>query len=221
MAGEGVLLVSENGAEALFGALYEQIVPLIDGLRSVDEIVAALAGRVEAAKIWYVLMLLEQAGQIVEATPEIPARECAFWHGLEIDPASFQKARVRVSTIGAVDGAALVSALADLGIPVVTDDGRADIHLVVTDDYPIQHSGDLLADIMECRRRIETRGMEMLVLDQTRPDIGLPVVKVIVPGLRHFWQRFAPGRLYDVPVAMGWQISPSPEECLNPIAIFI
>ena len=31
--------------------------------------------------------------------------------------------------------------------------------------------------------RIETAGMEVLVLDQTRPDIGLPVVKVIVPGL--------------------------------------
>ena len=29
--------------------------------------------------------------------------------------------------------------------------------------------------------------MEMLVLDQTRPEIGLPVVKVVVPGLRHFW----------------------------------
>src|SRR5690606_30411941 len=31
--------------------------------------------------------------------------------------------------------------------------------------------------------------------------IGMPAVKVIVPGLRHFWARFAPGRLYDVPVA--------------------
>ena len=36
------------------------------------------------------------------------------------------------------------------------------------------------------------------------PEIGLPVVKVIVPGLRHFWARFAPGRLYDVPVKLGW-----------------
>ena len=46
--------------------------------------------------------------------------------------------------------------------------------------------------------------MEMLVLDQTREEIGLPVVKVIVPGLRHFWARFAPGRLYDVPARLGW-----------------
>jgi len=43
--------------------------------------------------------------------------------------------------------------------------------------------------------------MEFLVLDQTRPDIALPVVKVIVPGLRHFWPRFGPGRLYEIPVS--------------------
>ncbi len=43
-------------------------------------------------------------------------------------------------------------------------------------------------------------GLDFLVLDQTRPDIEVPVVRVIVPGLRHFYRRFAPGRLYDVPV---------------------
>jgi ribosomal protein S12 methylthiotransferase accessory factor len=59
--------------------------------------------------------------------------------------------------------------------------------------------------------------MELLVLDQTRPDIGLPVVKVIVPGLRHFWPRLAPGRLYDVPVAMGWLSEPLRERDLCPI----
>ena len=63
--------------------------------------------------------------------------------------------------------------------------------------------------------------MEMIVLDQTRPEIGLPVVKVIVPGLRHFWARFAPGRLYDVPDRLGWLAAPTPEEELNPIPMFL
>ena len=63
--------------------------------------------------------------------------------------------------------------------------------------------------------------MEMLVLDQTRPEINMPVVKVIVPGLRHFWARFAPGRLYDVPVQMGWQKKALREEDLNPIPVFL
>jgi ribosomal protein S12 methylthiotransferase accessory factor len=42
-----------------------------------------------------------------------------------------------------------------------------------------------------------------------------------VPGLRHFWARFAPGRLYDIPVQMGWMEKPLPEEELNPIPVFI
>ncbi len=61
--------------------------------------------------------------------------------------------------------------------------------------------------------------MEFLVLDQTRPDIGMPVARVIVPGLRHFWERFARGRLYDVPVEMGWRDSPVAEADLNSIPV--
>jgi ribosomal protein S12 methylthiotransferase accessory factor len=64
------------------------------------------------------------------------------------------------------------------------------------------------------------KGLETLVLDQTRPDTGLHVVKVIVPGLRHFWARFAPGRLYDAPVQMGWLTEPLHEDELNPQPIF-
>jgi bacteriocin biosynthesis cyclodehydratase domain-containing protein len=88
------------------------------------------------------------------------------------------------------------------------------------EDYPSLHTGDLLDDIRLCRRIVEECGMEVLVLDQTRPDVKMPVVKVIVPGLRHFWARYAPGRLYDVPVKMGWQERPLTEEELNPIPVF-
>ena len=82
-------------------------------------------------------------------------------------------------------------------------------------------SDDLREDVRYCQRLVESRGMELLVLDQTRPDIGLPVVKVIVPGLRHFWPRFAPGRLYEVPVQLGWIPNPLSERQLNPIAMFL
>jgi ribosomal protein S12 methylthiotransferase accessory factor len=47
------------------------------------------------------------------------------------------------------------------------------------------------------------------------------VVKVIVPGLRHFWMRFAPGRLYDVPVKLGWRSTPLREEDVNPVPMFL
>jgi len=78
-----------------------------------------------------------------------------------------------------------------------------------------------LSDIESCRQIIERKGMEMLVLEQTRPDIGIAVVKVIVPGLRHFWKRLAPGRLYDVPVEMGWLPLPRLESEMNPIGMFL
>jgi ribosomal protein S12 methylthiotransferase accessory factor len=69
--------------------------------------------------------------------------------------------------------------------------------------------------------KLESSGYEVLMLDQTRPDIGLPVVKMIVPGLRHFWARFAPGRLYDVPVSMRWRSKRLTENELNPTPMFL
>jgi ribosomal protein S12 methylthiotransferase accessory factor len=42
-------------------------------------------------------------------------------------------------------------------------------------------------------------------------------VRVIAPGLRHFYRRFAPGRLYDVPVKLGLRDRPIAESDLNPI----
>lgn len=88
-------------------------------------------------------------------------------------------------------------------------------------DYVDRSTADLADDVRLAQHIIEDAGMEMLLLDQTRPDIGLPVVKVVVPGMRHFWTRYAPGRLYDVPVRMGWLPHPTPESELNPIAMFL
>ena len=73
---------------------------------------------------------------------------------------------------------------------------------------------------MACVNIAKTKGLETLVLDQSRPDTGLAVVKVIVPGLRHFWPRFGPGRLYEVPLRMGWLKESLSEEQLNPRHIF-
>ncbi len=77
---------------------------------------------------------------------------------------------------------------------------------------------DVIDDLFD---RFTSKGMDVYVLDQTRSDIGLPVAKVIVPGMRHFWARFAPGRLYDVPVELGWQKERTPENFLNPTAMFL
>jgi bacteriocin biosynthesis cyclodehydratase domain-containing protein len=88
-------------------------------------------------------------------------------------------------------------------------------------DYQRPSSDDLRDDVLHCQSLVERRGLEMLVLDQSRKDVGLSVVKVFVPGLRHFWARFAPGRLYDVPVQLGWRTEPLGEDQLNPVPFFI
>lgn len=63
---------------------------------------------------------------------------------------------------------------------------------------------DLLDDVMWCVDAARRSGLEVIVTNLTRPDIDFPVVRVTAPGLRHYKPRFGPGRLYDVPVAMGW-----------------
>ncbi|HEX6099764.1 MAG TPA: TOMM precursor leader peptide-binding protein [Thermoanaerobaculia bacterium] len=77
-------------------------------------------------------------------------------------------------------------------------------------------SDDLREDVLACTRVLAASGLEVIVLDQTREDVGLPVTKVIVPGLRHFRPRFGPGRLYDVPLRLGWVERALREEDLNP-----
>ena len=88
-------------------------------------------------------------------------------------------------------------------------------------DFGRPPPADALERVERIRARLEQLGLEMLVLDLTRPDIGLPVAKVLVPGLRPFWARFAPGRLFDVPVRLGRLTGPTPHDELNPIPIFL
>ncbi|MBO0881333.1 MAG: TOMM precursor leader peptide-binding protein [Mycobacterium sp.] len=92
---------------------------------------------------------------------------------------------------------------------------------ITPDDHPWTHRNDLLEDVQTITSLVAAHGMEMMVLDQTRCDIELPVVKVIVPGLRHFWARFAPGRLYEVPVRLGRIQAATRYEDLNPIPLFV
>ncbi|WP_013320760.1 TOMM precursor leader peptide-binding protein [Gloeothece verrucosa] len=88
-------------------------------------------------------------------------------------------------------------------------------------DYLPLASDDLLENVKLCQQIVEKQGMELLVLDQTRADIGLRVAKVIVPGMRHMWKRLGLGRLYEVPVSMGWLKKPLKEEELNPFPMWM
>ena len=87
--------------------------------------------------------------------------------------------------------------------------------------YGYRSPSDPAADVELAVDLARRRGLELLVLDQTRPDIGIPVVRVLVPGLRPIRARFAAGRLYDVPVALGRLPRATGYAELNPIPLFV
>ncbi|MFM9859104.1 TOMM precursor leader peptide-binding protein [Pseudoxanthobacter sp. M-2] len=88
-------------------------------------------------------------------------------------------------------------------------------------DLGDQSRGDVLEEVELCVAKAAALGHETLVLDMTRSDIGFPVARVIVPGLRNLTPAFAPGRLYDLPVRLGWLDRPRREEEMNPVPFFL
>jgi len=92
----------------------------------------------------------------------------------------------------------------------------ADLTLTRCSDFSYYPTKDLHDDVLCCVNLVKQWGMEMLVLDQTRQEVGLPVVKVIIPGMRSWWARFAPGRLFSIPVQLKWLESPLRESQFNP-----
>ncbi len=103
------------------------------------------------------------------------------------------------------------------------DAGRTDVSFLMPDEQAVatvrsdfSSSAMRKQNVLSCIERVSSWGLEMLVLDQTREDIGMPVVKVVVPGMRSWWARFAAGRLYTLPVQIGWLDRPRSEADLNP-----
>ncbi len=80
---------------------------------------------------------------------------------------------------------------------------------------------DLAEDIEELTALLASHGLELLVLDQTRPGLDLHVVRVVIPGLCHFWRRLGHRRLTEVPVRMGWLERARDEGEMNPLSIFL
>ncbi len=80
-------------------------------------------------------------------------------------------------------------------------------------------SGDAAADVRALVSLLAAHQVEVLVHDATRPETGVPVARVLAPGLRHLDRRLGPGRLHDVPARLGWA-PPGPLEP-NPLWLFV
>lgn len=81
-------------------------------------------------------------------------------------------------------------------------------------------TNDFLSDVQQCVALLDNLGLEMLMADLTRPEVGLSVVRVMVPGLVHFWPRLGAKRLYEAPVKLGWLDAPKVEADLNPVPFY-
>lgn len=62
---------------------------------------------------------------------------------------------------------------------------------------------------------LRAAGLDAILVDCTRPMLGIPVARLLAPGLRSVQRRLGPGRLYDVPVKLGWRKEPTPEDRMN------
>lgn len=80
------------------------------------------------------------------------------------------------------------------------------------DGIPNMATGSILKNIQKCVEMIAKRGLEVIVVDVTTPDIkevGFSVVRVLIPGVQpldvEFKYRFLGGkRLYEVPRFLGY-----------------
>jgi hypothetical protein len=88
LSSEEVALLGEGGRYALRGKVYAALVPLLDGTRNDDELVAVLRDRFAPELVYYALMQLESKGYAWRAAGDASdAAGCAWWsaHGVSAD----------------------------------------------------------------------------------------------------------------------------------------
>jgi ribosomal protein S12 methylthiotransferase accessory factor len=82
-------------------------------------------------------------------------------------------------------------------------------------------SDGAMTSLDHCLEVCEAHDLRMFYVDLTRSEFAIPVARVIVPGLRHYKPRFAPGRLYGVSVSLGWQSIATDEAQLNALPLIV
>ena len=75
-----------------------RVVLEVDGQHSVEAIVAALAGDVDALQVHFALAFLERRGHVVEADDGAPPARAAFWDALGADARQAER-RLRETTV--------------------------------------------------------------------------------------------------------------------------
>ena len=165
------LLVSESFNTLLHGKLHADLLPLLDGRRPQDEIVAALEGAHDATDVLAAIASLSAKGYVVSGDHGMDRRRAAYWSSLGASPRWVEQrlAESRVAVEG--DECRLIRRLEESGAGMGTGDPR--LTVIVCDDY----LGARLGEVN--RRRLEAgapwtlvrpRGMEALFGPVFRAD---------------------------------------------------
>lgn len=133
---EGVFLLWEQDPIFLTGQIYKNLAPLLDGSRTVEELVNLLADKVSAPEVYYALMRLEQQGYIVDDKGNLPPETNAFWESLPLDDRRGAylppTGEIAVTTFGNIPTHLFVSSLEALHLQV---NQQGKYQVVLTDDY--------------------------------------------------------------------------------------
>tara|TARA_B100000959_G_scaffold53204_1_gene55363 strand:+ start:212 stop:955 length:744 start_codon:yes stop_codon:yes gene_type:complete len=177
LPGEGVLLLRENGAHALYGALYEQLIPLLDGSHSTDAIVELLSADYKKAQVYFALITLQARGYLCEAVSRLSPAEASFWAELEVDPEQacrlVEAARVEVIALGAVDSATVLEALRSNGIALTEIGEKSALTLVICDDY-------LNEEVVELINAFDNKAGVGCYCDHAVASCGLDLYSVVI-----------------------------------------
>lgn len=88
-------------------------------------------------------------------------------------------------------------------------------------DYPPNREFNLLQQRQACLDLVAQNNWQLYLADFTRPSVGLPVMRVMIPQLRSMHRRLGPGRLYEAPVEMGLLAKSKTEAEMNAVDMFI
>ncbi|NJM40902.1 MAG: TOMM precursor leader peptide-binding protein, partial [Anaerolineae bacterium] len=144
--GDGIFLVTENAFQyrLLRNRIYTDLVPLLDGTRTNDEILSSLQSSFSTLDVTFGLAQMQKEGLIHEADAYAGASmpERAYWDsvgqiamGLPISLAKAKTAQVFIQTVAETTDAALRDAFESLNIRICDDSQTADLTIVITDDY--------------------------------------------------------------------------------------
>src|SRR5262245_7703346 len=93
---EGVIVLSETEHFVLPGDIYIQLVPLLNGQHSVEEIFASLHAKISPPNIFQALQFLRDKNLIVDTTSPFLPEQAAFWELINVD---LEKATKRLQEI--------------------------------------------------------------------------------------------------------------------------